>query len=78
MPKTVRSISNIAAEISSEWGNKIYFGAVPYLDAMRTLNSIDDEYGLDSGRSVVAYFLANAQTWRGEAARRIKRELKAL
>ena len=32
----------------------------------------------DSGRSVVAYFLANAGTWRGEVARRVKKELNAM
>lgn len=27
---------------------------------------------------VVCYFLANAGTWRGDVARRVKKELKAL
>jgi hypothetical protein len=43
---------------------------------MRSLNQIGEMYGLDSGVSVVAYFLANAATWRGEHARRIKQELR--
>jgi hypothetical protein len=42
------------------------------------LNSIDDKYGYDSARSIVNYFLANAGTWRGEVARRIKKELKGM
>lgn len=72
-----RPISEIAREIRSDWRN-VYFGAVPYLDAMGSLNSIDDEYGCDSGNSVVLYFLANAQTWRGDVARRVKKELNDL
>jgi hypothetical protein len=45
---------------------------------MQTLNSVNDNYGMDSGRSIVNYFLANAGTWRGETARRVKAELKAM
>ena len=72
-----RPISTIAREIKSDW-NKVYFGAVPYLDAMQSLNSIDDNYMYDTGKSVVRYFLANAGTWRGDTARRVKAELKAM
>ena len=72
-----RPISTIAKEISADW-NKVYFGAVPYLEAMHSLNSIDDNYYYDSGKSVVRYFLANASTWRGDKAREIKKELKAM
>jgi hypothetical protein len=45
---------------------------------MSTLDSIDDDYFLDSGRSIVAYFLGNAGTWRGEVARRVKKELNKM
>jgi hypothetical protein len=45
---------------------------------MSYLNSVDDNYILDSGRSIVSYFLANAGSWRGETAKRIKAELKAM
>lgn len=72
-----RPIYEIAAEITNDWKN-VYFGAKPYLGAMYHLNSIKSTYGLDSGRSVVAYFLANASTWRGETARRVKKELNAM
>lgn len=71
----VRSLNAIATEIRNDW-KKPYFGAVPYLDAMRSLASIHDNYGSDSGRSIVIYFLANANTWRGDIARRVKAELK--
>lgn len=72
-----RPIYEIAREIRKDW-KQPYFGAVPYMDAMLTLNSIHDNYIFDSGKSVVLYFLANANTWRGDTARRIKAELKAL
>lgn len=73
----MRAINEIAREIRREWP-KVYFGAVPYLDAMGSLVSIEDNYGCDDGKSIVLYFLANAQTWRGEKAKAIKAELKAL
>ena len=73
----MRNLSEIANEIRSNWSN-VYFGAVPYLEAMGTLNTIEDNYFMDSGRSIVAYFLANAGTWRGEVARRVKKELNKM
>jgi hypothetical protein len=72
-----RSLSSIAREIRADW-KKPYFGAVPYLDAMLSLNSIKDDYYYDSGRIIVIYFLANAATYRGETAKRIKLELKEI
>lgn len=72
----LRPIRTIAAEIRSTWKN-VYFGAVPYLQAMGSLNTVRDNYGFDSGSSVVLYFLANAATFRGEDAKRLKAELKA-
>jgi hypothetical protein len=72
-----RPIHAIADEIIKDW-TKPYFGAVPYLGAMRFLHTVDDTYGYDDARSVIAYFMANASTWRGETARRVKAELKAM
>jgi len=74
---TNRPLFQIAKDIRTDW-KKPYFGAVPYLDAMRDLSDINDKYGFDSARSIVQYFLANAGTWRGETAKRIKAELKAM
>ena len=68
------SISDIAAEISDDW-NKISPHAAPYLDAMGDLENITDMYFMDSGVCIVAYFLSNAQTWRGSVAKDIKKEL---
>lgn len=72
-----RPLYEIAQEVKSDWV-KPYYGAVPYLDAMGELYQITDEYGFDTGKSVVQYFLANANTWRGETARRVKAELKGM
>lgn len=72
-----RPIYEIAKEIRKDWKN-IYFGAVPYVDAMQELNQITDKYYLDSAKSIILYFLANASSWRGETAKRIKAELKAM
>ena len=70
-----RPLSEIAAEISRDW-HRPYFGAIPYLHAMEELQTVDDHYFLDDAKSIVMYFLANASTWKGETARRIKAELK--
>ena len=72
-----RALNEIAREISLDW-KKVNFGAVPYLDALHSLEKITDNFYLDSAESVVLYFLSNATTWRGETARRVKAELKAL
>ncbi len=72
-----RPLHVIAREIQKEWTN-IYFGAAPYLHAMLSLDKITDDYFADTGKSVVLYFLSNATNWRGEAARRIKAELKQM
>lgn len=70
-----RPIYQIAEDIRQDW-KKPYFGAVPYLEAMSSLNQITDRYLWDDGYDIVMYFLANATTWRGETARTIKAELK--
>jgi len=73
----MRPLWQIAAEIKRVWP-KPYFGAVPYIEAMESLDSINDNYFEDTAKYIVIYFLGNANTWRGEDARRIKAELKAM
>lgn len=72
-----RSISDIASEISKDWKQPNY-AAKPYLQAMFSLDKMQDDYGQDSAVSVVSYFLSNASQWKGETAKRIKAELKAM
>jgi hypothetical protein len=69
-----RFLSTIAREIRKDWKN-INYGAKPYLDAMGTLDTINDTYGCDDARSIILYFLSNATSWRGPNARAIKAEL---
>lgn len=73
----MRDLSVIAREIRSDW-KKVNFAAVPYLNAMASMGDIRDNYGYDSGKSVVLYFLGNAGTWRGPTAKRVKAELKTM
>lgn len=68
------SIAELAGLVADNWQD-VYFGARPYLDAMFTLDSIDDNYGADNGRTIVAYFLCNARQWKGETAKLVKAEL---
>lgn len=75
--KRVRPIHEIAREIRDDW-KKVYFGAVPYLEALSTLGAIGDRFLYEDARTQVLYFLSNATTWRGPVARRIKIELKEL
>ncbi|QNJ55358.1 hypothetical protein SEA_LITTLEFELLA_47 [Gordonia phage LittleFella] len=72
-----RPIYEIAGDVKDNWSNVSPY-AEPYLKAMLTLNSITNYYGQDSAKSIISYFLANAQGWRGPHARRIKAELKEL
>jgi hypothetical protein len=78
-----RQLSEIAREIRQNWkksisGTDVNFAAKPYLDAMSGMGDINSNYGWDSGKSIVAYFLSNASSWRGDKAKEIKKELNAM
>lgn len=73
----VRPLYVIALDISTHWP-KVNYAARPYLDAMSSLTKITDTYICDPADHIVRYFLANANTWRGEDAKRIKAELKSM
>jgi len=73
-----RKVYEIAQDIRRDWGIKVNFAAKPYLAAMLSLESKKDMYGADSGDSIILYFLTNASAYRGETAKRLKAELKAL
>lgn len=70
--KTIRELARV---IRLDWKH-VNYAAEPYLAAMGSLEKLQDTYGLDSGKSIVRYFLANATTWRGEVARQVKSELQ--
>lgn len=75
---TPRSLSAIAREIKKDWGDRAYFGAVPYIEAMLEMRSASENFGDDSGREIVLRFLGNSRNWRGEKAKAIKAELKQM
>lgn len=68
------TIGRLARYCQRDWAN-VNYAATPYLGAMAQLDSIDDDYWLDSGREVVQRFLINASSWRGDVARAVKKEL---
>lgn len=74
-----RTFQQIAKDIKSTWMN-VYFGAVPYLEALLTLDTTDPAtlYGVETAGDITRYFLANAQTFRGADAKRLKAELKSM
>ena len=74
-----RTFQQIAKDIKSTWLN-VYFGAVPYLEAMLELDTTDPDtmYYNDSAENIALYFLANASTFRGGDAKKLKEELKKL
>ena len=73
----MRAIRDIAKEIDNTWSN-VSNASRQYLDAMHEMDAIEEMYGCDTGKSIVIYFLCNAQGWRGADARRIKKELSDL
>lgn len=76
--QTTRTISEIAGEILLAWP-KVNPAAAPYLDAMLQIHGgPDTKYYAEDGRGIVAYFLSNASTFKGEDAKRIKAELKKM
>lgn len=72
-----RPLSVIAHDIYKAWP-KVNFAAKPYLEAIISLNKITDTYYADDARTVVLYFLANTSSFRGEQAKVLKAELRAI
>ena len=73
----MRMLRDIAKEIKQDWKNVSVY-ARPYLDAMEGLSTVNENYIAEDGRTIVLYFLANAGSWRGEVAKRVKQELKKM
>lgn len=68
------SLEEIARVIRKDW-KKVNFGAVPYLEAMGEIDS-NGMFMNDPWNHIVAYFLGNANTWKGPVAKEVKAELK--
>jgi hypothetical protein len=73
----MRKINEIATEIKKDWTN-VNYAAKPYLQAMLGLENKEDKYFLDTGKSIVLYFLSNASGYRGPKAKELKKELRYL
>lgn len=86
IPLPLRSIPMIAAEINTHAYQALLkhppkipawvHYSKPYVSAMRHCETITSRYGLDSAYEIVLRCLCNLQSWRGEDARRIKKELQ--
>ena len=72
-----RPVYKIAEDILNDW-KAPYFGARPYLAAMLTINNEHEQYGQDTAKSIILYFLSNAANYRGSKAQELKKELKTL
>ena len=72
---TISAIAQLIRKDYQSKGKPVHPHAKPYVDAMAFMNSIDDNYGLDDGRGIVAYALGNLSSWRGDTARNVKAEL---
>jgi len=70
------NIAGLARVIRGNW-SPVNFAARPYLAAMSGMDSVKDSYGAESGASIILYFLNNAGTWKGRAAKAVKDELKS-
>ena len=70
-----RELNAIGADIKSNWSN-VNYAAVPYLDALCHLKTIDDKFYQDDAKTIILYFLSNAKGWKGIKAKNIKTELK--
>jgi hypothetical protein len=77
----IRPVNKIAAEVDTllrdlkpqpNW----LIGARPYVAAMLSMHSFAEFYGIDPGGEIGRRFLVNTPNWRGEAARRIKDEIR--
>lgn len=70
-------ICEIAQIIREDW-HHVNYGAVPYLDAMDELYTLQDKYGFDDAKSIILYFLSNAGHWKGAIARQVKAHLRSI
>lgn len=79
-PNQKRSLRAIASDIHNDPGFKgnVRAYASPYTQAMASMHDVTENYGADTGKSVVAYALSNLGSWRGDTARSVKTEMKAM
>lgn len=75
----MRSLREISFEIKSNWTAINNLAARKALEDMSQIEDVSKPYGTDSnGYGVIGGFLTHASGWRGEVAKRIKEELRAM
>lgn len=72
----VPPISRLVRIMRKDWGAKVYFGAVPYIDALSCVDTAGETVGCDNACYLIMYLLSNSTTWRGATARQVKAALK--
>lgn len=77
MENIKRPVYKIAQDILNNWSRPNY-AARPYLAAMLTINNENEQFGHDTAKSIILYFLSNASSYRGPKAKELKNELKTL
>lgn len=79
MDEPKRTFAQIAQDIKKAWKHP-YYGAKPYIEAMLEIDSTDPNarYMFETAKHIAKRFLANAPTFRGMEAKRLKAELLAL
>jgi hypothetical protein len=76
---TQRTLREIADEIEADWLVINNQAAKQALDQMKTMGAIEAPFGADpNGYAVVGSFLTHAIGWKGNVARRIKKELRKM
>jgi Arc/MetJ-type ribon-helix-helix transcriptional regulator len=74
----INQIADVIEQDIKSQGKKIPYNLKPYLEAMYSISSVNDNYGLDSGKTILAYSLSNMGTYKGETAKAVKAKLKEL
>lgn len=75
----MRTLREIALEITSDWRVIRNGGARDALECIKKMGKITEPFGADpNGYSVVGTFLISSIGWRGEVARRVKKELRQM
>ncbi len=72
-----RSVYDISNEIKACWKNPNR-NAADYHSHMKNIVHVGEDYYMDNALGIIHRFLLWARGWRGEDARRIKKELNAL
>lgn len=72
----ISDLSRLISRDLQSQGKEVPYNLVPYLDALRQMDSADDVYGVESGKSIIAYALSNMTSYKGPTARAVKAELK--